>query len=95
MKVLEWLRGGKKQGVDKEEVKSSCKKGQLAALKWVLEHGCSLDQEISKAAARGGHLELLKWAIEKGCPSDRELFLRSRQGRSCEGVAVVEREYAY
>ena len=81
MKVLEWLRGGKKQGVDKEEVKSSCKKGQLAALKWVLEHGCSLDQEISKAAARGGHLELLKWAIEKGCPSDRELFLRSSQGR--------------
>ena len=46
---------------------SSACGGQLEALQWLHERGCSWDANTCSAAARGGHLAVLQWARANGC----------------------------
>jgi hypothetical protein len=42
--------------------------GNLSALQWVIEKGCSINRYNSINAAFSGNLKMLKWLHKKGCP---------------------------
>jgi hypothetical protein len=60
--------------------KSAAAAGQFAALRLLLDHGCSPDAELMASAARGGDLSTLQWLCAKGCPWDGSTLAQAAAG---------------
>jgi len=53
---------------------SAAEKGNLMAMKWLLENGCTFGNFTFCHAAKKGNLDNMKWLKDNGCPFDNATF---------------------
>ena len=70
LEYLVWLREVKNCDWGSWTINAAAEQGNLAMVKYGVEHGCRMDAYACFDAAREGHLDVLKYLHENDCPWD-------------------------
>ena len=68
LEYLVWLREVKNCDWNEGTINTAAKQGNLAMVKYCVDHGCPMDEYACTFAAKEGHLDVLKYLHENDCP---------------------------
>ena len=68
LEYLVWLREVKNCDWDSMTIYAAARRGNLAMVKYCVEHECPMDAYTCALAASKGHLDVLKYLHENDCP---------------------------
>ena len=68
LEYLVWAREVKNCDWDRRTIERAARQGNLAMVKYCVEHECPMDEVACRIAAREGHLNVLKYLHENDCP---------------------------
>jgi hypothetical protein len=74
LECLVWAREVKNCDWDERTITGAVFEGNLAMVKYCVEHECPMDAYTCALAASKGHLDVLKYLHENDCPWDSEAF---------------------
>ena len=77
LEYLVWAREVKNCDWDWKTINAAAEQGNLAMVKYGVEHGCRMDAYACKVAASEGHLDVLKYLHENDCPWDSRACYRA------------------
>jgi hypothetical protein len=66
LEMVNWLHEQKFRLKTHSSLYAAARSGDIAMVKWCLDHGCIMNKYASIAAAEKGNLEMLQWLHEQG-----------------------------